>query len=207
MQLLTATFRDSDNDGVGDFAGITEKIDQLRKIGVTTVYPTPVIKIQNDEYFNSYDVVDHLSVDERFGTENDFKELISTVHNRDMYLVMDLPVSTVDISHPWFEKRDEAKFVMRKAADKGFNASNFYPFHGATHLKYLGYPTSQNPVLNWKNDDVKATINTAIQKFLDLGVDGFHIDHISQLAVDSNGKPDVSGFPIDFQPVLSITGN
>ncbi|CAI2352055.1 unnamed protein product [Caenorhabditis sp. 36 PRJEB53466] len=188
-QLLTATFYDSDNDGVGDFAGITEKIDFLRKIGVTTVYPTPVIKIQKDEYFNSYDVVDHNAVDERFGSEDQFKELIETVHNRDMYLVMDLPVSTVDISHPWFEKREEAKFVLATPSDSGFNETNFYPFHGSTRVKYLGYPSSQNPVLNWKNADVKATINGAIQKFLDLGVDGFHIDHISQLAVDAKGKP------------------
>lgn len=188
-QLLTATFYDSDNDGVGDFAGISQKIDFLRKIGVTTVYPTPVIKIHKDEYFNSYDVVDHNSVDERFGTEEQFKELIDTVHNRAMYLVMDLPVSTIDLSHPWFESRDESKFVIAKPTDPGFNESNFYPFHGANNIKYLGYPSSQNPVLNWKNADVKSTINGAIQKFLDLGVDGFHIDHISQLAVDSKGRP------------------
>ncbi|CAO4372050.1 unnamed protein product [Caenorhabditis nigoni] len=188
-QLLTATFYDSDGDGVGDFAGISQKIDFLRKIGVTTVYPTPVIKTTKDEYFNSYDVVDHAAVDERFGTEEQFKELIDTVHNRAMYLVMDMPVSTVDIAHPWFEKRDEAKFVIARPADPGFNETNFYPFHGANNIKYLGYPTSQNPVLNWKNADVKATINRAIEKFLDLGVDGFHIDHISQLAVDAKGKP------------------
>ncbi|KAF1755590.1 hypothetical protein GCK72_012040 [Caenorhabditis remanei] len=192
-QLLTATFFDSDGDGVGDFAGISQKIDFLRKIGVTTVYPTPVIKIQKDEYFNSYDVVDHLSVDDRFGTEEQFKELIDTIHNRAMYLVMDLPVSTVDLSHPWFEKRDESKFVIAKPTDPGFNETNFYPFHGANNLKYLGYPSSQNPVLNWKDSEVKATINSAIQKFLDLGVDGFHIDHISQLAVDAKGKPNHDG--------------
>ena len=163
---------------------------------MTTVYPTPVIKIQKDEYFNSYDVVDHLSVDDRFGTEEQFKELIDTIHNRAMYLVMDLPVSTVDLSHPWFEKRDESKFVIAKPTDPGFNETNFYPFHGANNLKYLGYPSSQNPVLNWKDSEVKATINSAIQKFLDLGVDGFHIDHISQLAVDAKGKPNVSLFDV-----------
>ncbi|EFO94446.1 hypothetical protein CRE_13324 [Caenorhabditis remanei] len=155
-ELLTATFFDSDGDGVGDFAGISQKIDFLRKIGVTTVYPTPAIKIQKDEYFNSYDVVDHLSVDDRFGTEEQFKELIDTIHNRAMYLVMDLPVSTVDLSHPWLEKRDESKFVIAKPTDPGFNETNFYPFHGANNLKYLGYPSSQNPVLNWKDSEVKA---------------------------------------------------
>ncbi|EGT42035.1 CBN-ATGP-1 protein [Caenorhabditis brenneri] len=188
-QLLTATFYDSDGDGIGDFAGISQKIDFLRKIGVTTVYPTPVIKIQKDEYFNEYDVVDHVSIDDRFGTEEQFQELIDTVHNRGMFLVMDLPISTVDISHPWFEKREESKFIVARPSEPGFNKTNFYPFHGANNIKYLGYPTSQNPVLNWRDPDVKDTINRAFIKFLDMGVDGFHVDHISQLAVDNSGEP------------------
>ncbi|CAB3405806.1 unnamed protein product [Caenorhabditis bovis] len=189
-QMLTATFRDSDEDGVGDFAGITEKIDFLRKIGVTTIYPTPVIQVQKDNYFNPYDVIDHMQVDPRFGKEEHFKELIETVHNRDMYIVMDLPVSSVSVEHPWFVDRLQDHFVTAKPGTPAFNLSNYYPFHGSNTLKYLGYPTSENPVLNWNNIKVKETISEAIKKFLLLGVDGFHIDHVSQLAFDSNGKPD-----------------
>ncbi|CAI5448118.1 unnamed protein product [Caenorhabditis angaria] len=188
-QVLTATFRDSDGDGVGDFAGITEKIDFLRKIGVTTIYPTPVLQVQKDEYFNSYDVVDHMQVEPRFGTEEQFKELIETAHNRDMYIVMDLPVSTISSSHKWFaEDQDKDLFITAKPGDVGFNSTKFHSFHGSNTLKYLGYPGALNPVLNWKNEKVKQSIQEAIKKYLLLGVDGFHIDHVSQLAVDSVGN-------------------
>ncbi|CAD6191924.1 unnamed protein product [Caenorhabditis auriculariae] len=187
-QVLTPTFHDTDNDGVGDFKGITEKIDMLRKIGVTTVYPTPVIEIQKDEYFNSYDVTNHMEVDRRFGTEDDFKELIETAHNRDMFVVIDMPVSSVSLNHSWFRDRNEEMFVTARPSDVGYNSTNFHNF--ANGVKYLGYPTAANPVLNWNSPKVVHSINDAILKFLLLGVDGFHIDHVSQLAVGPNGQPD-----------------
>ncbi|KAL6739408.1 hypothetical protein Aduo_012871 [Ancylostoma duodenale] len=188
-QLLTPTFHDTDNDGVGDFKGVTEKIDLLKKIGVTTVYPSPVIEIQKDDYFNPYDVVDHLQVDKRFGTEADFKELIDAAHNRDMYVVMDLPVSSVSINHPWFRDGETEVFVTANQGSPAFTQPNYHKFANINGTKYLGYPTAANPVLNWSNAKVKNTIEEAIKKYLLLGVDGFHIDHVSQLAVDNTGKP------------------
>ncbi|VDM79640.1 unnamed protein product, partial [Strongylus vulgaris] len=188
LQLLTPTFHDNDNDGVGDFKGVTEKLDLLKKIGVTTVYPTPVIEIQKDEYFNPYDVVDHLQVDKRFGTEADFKELVEAAHNRDMYVVMDLPVTSVSIHHPWFRDGESDVFVTAKEGSKAFDQPNYHPFPSDNTTKYLGYPTAANPVLNWSNTKVKGTIEEAIKKYLLIGLDGFHIDHISQLALDETGK-------------------
>lgn len=192
-QLLTPTFYDTDGDGVGDFNGIIEKLDLLRKIGVTTVYPSPVIEIEKNDYFNPYNVIDHLTVDKRFGTEEHFKKLIEAAHNRDMYVVMDLPVSSVSIHHPWFGSREKELFVTAKNGSAAFNRPNFHRFRNDNTTKYLGYPTAANPVLNWSNMKVKTTILDSMKKFLLLGVDGFHIDHVSQLAVDELGKPDHDG--------------
>ncbi|KJH49023.1 alpha amylase, catalytic domain protein [Dictyocaulus viviparus] len=192
-QILTPTFYDTDNDGVGDFRGITEKIDLLRKIGVTTIYPSPVIEIEKDDYFNAYNVIDHLKIDKRFGDEEQFKDLIEAAHNRDMYVVMDLPVSSVSIHHPWFRDGETEMFVTAKEGSAAFNQPNFYGFHNDNTTKYLGYPTKANPVLNWSSDKVKTTLLDAIKKFLLLGVDGFHIDHVSRLAVDDSGNPDHDG--------------
>lgn len=192
-QLLTPTFYDTDNDGVGDFQGITEKLDLLRKIGVTTVYPSPIIEIEKDDYFNPYNVIDHFMVDKRFGTEDQFKELIETAHNRDMYVVMDMPISSVSIHHLWFRDGEKEMFVTAKKASTAFNQPNFHEFPNDNTTKYLGYPTSTNPVLNWSNDKVKTTILDSMKRFLLLGIDGFHIDHVSQLAIDELGKPDHDG--------------
>ena len=62
-------------------------------------------------------------------------------------------------------------------------------------LRYLGYPNGTNPVLNWENARVLNTILDSVKKFLVLGVDGFHIDHISQLALNSDGTTNVSFGP------------
>lgn len=192
-QLLTPTFYDTDNDGVGDFHGITEKLDLLKKIGVTTIYPSPIIELEKNDYFNPYNVIDHLKVDKRFGTEDQFKELIEAAHSRDMYVVMDLPVSSVSIHHPWFLNERMEMFVTAKEGSSGFSQPNFYKFHRDNTTRYLGYPTAANPVLNWSNENVKSTILDTMKKFLLLGIDGFHIDHVSQLAVDDFGKTDHAG--------------
>ncbi|ETN80523.1 alpha amylase, catalytic domain protein [Necator americanus] len=206
-QLLTPTFHDTDNDGVGDFKGVTEKIDLLKKIGVTTIYPSPVIEIQKDEYFNPYDVVDHLQVDKRFGTEEDFKELIDAAHNRDMYVVMDLPVTSVSIHHPWFRDGDADVFVTAKKGSAAFAQANYHEFHGDNDTKYLGYPSAANPVLNWSNAKVKETIEEAAKKYLLLGLDGFHIDHVSQLALDATGKPNHDGAIAALKELTSLIKN
>uniref|UniRef100_A0A1I7WIM6 Aamy domain-containing protein n=1 Tax=Heterorhabditis bacteriophora TaxID=37862 RepID=A0A1I7WIM6_HETBA len=107
-----------------------------------------------------------------------------------MYIVMDLPVSTVSLNHSWFRDGESAVFITAKSDTAAFNNPNFYDFNGDNSTKYLGYPTAANPVLNWQNDKVRITVFDAVKKFLLLGIDGFHIDHISRLAVDLEGVPD-----------------
>ncbi|PIO67913.1 alpha amylase, catalytic domain protein [Teladorsagia circumcincta] len=143
-----------------------------------------------DDYFNPYNVIDHMAVDKRFGTEEHFKDLIDAAHNRDMYVVMDLPVSSVSTQHPWFRDGETEVFVTVKDGTPAYKQPNFHKFPSMNSTKYLGYPTESNPVLNWSSEKVKSTIHDAIKKFLLLGIDGFHIDHVSQLAVNDLGKPD-----------------
>ncbi|KAJ1349596.1 hypothetical protein KIN20_005188 [Parelaphostrongylus tenuis] len=275
-QLLTPTFYDSDNDGVGDFHGITEKLDLLRKnwsdyclpksgdrnreAGLLTITDSRNLNnfdseidsrkgsqralserkenhistlddriglfrghvqcvnnppdlvcsglsagyrrtsvllkmhlLMVDDYFNPYNVIDHREVDRRFGTVDQFKELIEAAHNRDMYIVMDLPVSSVSIHHPWFRDGEKEVFVTAKRGSAAYNQPNFHQFGSDNSTKYLGYPTAANPVLSWSNKKAKSAILDSMKRFLLLGVDGFHIDHVSQLAVDKLGRPDHDG--------------
>ncbi|VDK47074.1 unnamed protein product [Gongylonema pulchrum] len=101
-QIFTPSFRDSNNDGIGDFSGIKEKLNDLRKVGIQTIWVTPVIATQKDDFL-PLDVVDFASVDERFGTTNDLKLLIDEAHQLDMHFTMDLPISTTSASHSWLE--------------------------------------------------------------------------------------------------------
>ncbi|CAJ0579439.1 unnamed protein product, partial [Mesorhabditis spiculigera] len=195
-QLLTPTFYDSNGDGVGDFLGIKEKLDNLRKLGVTTIYPTPVITTDKDELYSEYDVIDHMKVDPRFGSEEDFQALSNAVHDRDMYLVIDLPISCVSVKHPWFKNSLKSDFfVWASPNEPSFKSPRFLDSPWHKPKKYLtcnvgNARNSKNAVLNWKNPKVQAYFKEVIEKYLKMGVDGFHIDHVSLLATKPDGSSD-----------------
>ncbi|GMR44683.1 hypothetical protein PMAYCL1PPCAC_14878, partial [Pristionchus mayeri] len=191
-QVLTPTFYDPKGDGVGTIEGITQKIDLLRKIGVTTVYPSPVLAGHKDEFFDTQAVVDHQNVDPRFGTNEDLKKLVEAAHDRDMYVVLDLPLSSVSKHHPWLQNvstNSDDAFIWKTVTAGQPNPPGFYDAPARGGKKYLGYPDADHPVLNWKSDKVKNTIMGAIHTLVDMGVDGFNLDHVSRLAVDADGKP------------------
>ncbi|GMS93791.1 hypothetical protein PENTCL1PPCAC_15966, partial [Pristionchus entomophagus] len=192
-QVLTPTFYDPLGDGVGTIDGITQKIDLLRKIGVTTVYPSPVLHTSpKDEFFDTQAVMDHSKVDPRFGTNEDLQKLIEAAHDRDMYVVLDLPLSSVSKDHPWMQSpslgADDA-FIWKTVGAGQPNPAGFYDAPARGGKKYLGYPDAAHPVLNWASQKVKNTIMGAIHTLVDMGVDGFNLDHVSRLAVDGDGKP------------------
>uniref|UniRef100_A0A915AWE5 alpha-glucosidase n=2 Tax=Parascaris univalens TaxID=6257 RepID=A0A915AWE5_PARUN len=181
-QVFTPTFRDSDGNGIGDFKGIEEKLDDLRKIGVQNLWVTPVIATQKDD-FMPYDVVDFSEIDERFGTMQQFKEMLDAVHSHDMHFVMDLPISTTSAKHIWF---DDAKqggkyknyYVWKKAADVE-DDNNYVKLTGMDEA-FLAYER-RDPILNWENPEVKQALIGIAKNYLDLGVDGFHLAHVNQL--------------------------
>ncbi|EFO21378.1 alpha amylase [Loa loa] len=181
-QIFTPSFRDSNDDGIGDFNGIREKLHDLRKIGIRTIWVTPIITIQKDDFI-PFDVIDFTSVDERFGTMDDLKLLIDATHELNMHFTMDLPISTTSVSHKWF-----------KSAKTGDDYVDYYVWERALNVKddpnyiaeegkenaYLAYD-GKDPILNWRNPAVRESMFEVAKRFLDIGVDGFHIDRIGQL--------------------------
>ncbi|CAD5219588.1 unnamed protein product [Bursaphelenchus okinawaensis] len=91
-QIFTPSFKDSDKDGVGDFNGIAEKLNSLRKIGISTIWPTPLLQTNKDEY-DPAAIVNGNEIDTRFGTEEDLKNLIEEVHGMKMKFIADLPLT------------------------------------------------------------------------------------------------------------------
>jgi glycosidase len=146
-QVFTPTFFDAkENDGVGDFEGIRQKLDYFRKIGATTIWARHVVQADKDEFDPSL-VVDSFNVDKRLGSEEDFKKLVDAVHDKDLYFVMDLPL-TVSKKHP-YTKSNSAK----KSSEPG--NENLY-------------------VINLGESAVSDNLLKTAKKYLDLGVDGFY---------------------------------
>uniref|UniRef100_A0A914VE08 alpha-glucosidase n=1 Tax=Plectus sambesii TaxID=2011161 RepID=A0A914VE08_9BILA len=186
-QAWTPAFRDSNGDGTGDFKGMNEKLDKLRKIGVQTLWPTPVI--QSDTF--SYGVTDFEKVDERLGSEEDFKELVDEVHDKEMKLVMDLPITTTSTEHPWFKaSRSGGEFtsyyIWRDVVPRG--GEEFWAKDDSANKYYLHYQEKKHwPILNWDNTQVSEKILAAAKHWLDIGVDGFYLGFVEYLGRNAEG--------------------
>jgi len=99
-QIYPRSFKDSNDDGVGDLGGIIEKLDYLRDLGVDALWLSPIYDSPNDD--NGYDIRDYKVVLAEFGTMADFERLLDEVHAREMRLILDLVVNHTSDEHPWF---------------------------------------------------------------------------------------------------------
>uniref|UniRef100_A0A0N4ZLQ6 Aamy domain-containing protein n=1 Tax=Parastrongyloides trichosuri TaxID=131310 RepID=A0A0N4ZLQ6_PARTI len=150
-QMFVPTFYDSDGDGVGDYKGVSDKLDYLRSIGVDSIWPAPVIKTHKDD-FDVNDVVDFDKIDERFGTEESLKQLIVDTHYKDIKFVADIPLS-VSNKHNWVLEANKNETT-----------------------KYKSFFTDiSNHILDLSNEEVKGKFLSVIKKFIDYGVDGIYL--------------------------------
>jgi maltose alpha-D-glucosyltransferase / alpha-amylase len=193
-QLHVRTFCDSNGDGIGDFPGLTERLDYLQELGVTALwllpfYPSP---LRDD----GYDIADYTSVHSSYGTLDDFKAFLSAAHNRGIRVIIELVVNHTSDQHPWFKE-------ARSSRD---NPKRDWYVWSDTDTKYQGVPVvfvdtetsnwawdpisksyywhrffSHQPDLNFDNPAVFETVWDVMKFWLDLGVDGFRLDAVAYL--------------------------
>lgn len=101
-QIYPRSFKDSNEDGIGDLPGIIQKLDYLKNLGVDVIWLCPVFKSPNDD--NGYDISNYQDIMDEFGNMKDMETLLAEVHQRNMKLVMDLVVNHTSDEHPWFIK-------------------------------------------------------------------------------------------------------
>uniref|UniRef100_A0A0K0F3X5 Neutral and basic amino acid transport protein rBAT (inferred by orthology to a human protein) n=1 Tax=Strongyloides venezuelensis TaxID=75913 RepID=A0A0K0F3X5_STRVS len=163
-QLFVPTFYDSDGDGVGDYKGVSQKLNYLRKIGVDSIWPGPIIKTDKDD-FDVNEVVDFDKIDERFGDEESLKQLIADTHYENIKFIADIPLS-VGMKNNW----------MIEAQKNGSN-------------KYKEYFNDiNNGILNLSNPDVNEKLLSVVKKFTDLGADGVYIRNPKNIDGESVGR-------------------
>lgn len=100
-QLLVYSFADSDGDGIGDLRGITDKLDYLDSLGVSAIWLSPIHPAMS---YHGYDVLDYAGINPDYGTEADFKELVSAAHDRDIKIYIDYVLNHTGRDHAWFEE-------------------------------------------------------------------------------------------------------
>ena len=106
-QIYPRSFADSNGDGIGDLKGIIAKLDYLADLGVAAIWLSPINPSPNRDF--GYDVADYLDVDPKYGTLDDYKELLRQAHARDIRVILDLVLNHTSTDHPWFIASKESK--------------------------------------------------------------------------------------------------
>ena len=194
-QLHVKAFFDSNDDGLGDFKGLTAKLDYVKDLGVNTLwllpfYPSP---LKDD----GYDVADYHNVHPQYGTRNDFRTFVREAHRRGLRVITELVVNHTSDAHPWFQaarrapagstKRDfyvwsddDQKYRGTRIIFTDTEASN-WTWDPVAKAHFWHRFFSHQPDLNFDNPQVLKAIFRTMRFWLDMGVDGFRLDAIPYL--------------------------
>lgn len=189
-QVYPKSFNDTTGSGVGDLAGITEKLDYLKELGITVIWLSPVYESPGDD--NGYDISDYEQIDPAFGTMEDMEQLIAEAKKRGIYIVMDLVVNHTSDEHEWFEEAKSSRdnpyrdyYIWRDPVDGGVPNDLQSTFGGSaweyseeTGQYYLHLFSKKQPDLNWENPAMRQDVYQMMNFWLDKGIGGFRLDVI-----------------------------
>lgn len=195
-QVYPKSFNDSNDDGIGDIPGITEKLDYLKELGVDIIWLNPIYK--SPQVDNGYDISNYREIYSKFGTMSDFQTLLKETHKRKMRLILDLVVNHTSSEHPWFKAAKSSKddphhdYYIWKDGDGRKLPNNWGSSFGGPTWEYvdklgqyyLHLFAKQQPDLNWENPRVRQEVYNIMRFWLEKGVDGFRMDVISLLSKD-----------------------
>ncbi len=194
-QLHVKSFFDSDNDGMGDFEGLTRKLDYVKELGATAIwlmpfYPSP---LKDD----GYDIADYRGIHASYGTLRDFRRFVREAHERDLRVITELVINHTSDQHPFFQRARRAR--------PGSNAREFYVWSNTDELyrdaRIIFLDTeksnwtwdeeakaffwhrfySHQPDLNFENPRVLSAVIDTMHAWFDMGVDGMRLDAIPYL--------------------------
>jgi len=194
-EVHVKSFFDSTNDGIGDFGGLTQKLDYIQSLGVDTVwllpfYPSP---LRDD----GYDIARYEGIHPSYGTLRDFKAFLREAHQRDLRVITELVINHTSDQHPWFQ--------AARRAPKGSAKRNFYVWSDTKHkyeevrIIFIDSESSNwtwdeaagqyfwhrffrhQPDLNFDNPHVLRAVVKVMRFWLDMGVDGLRLDAIPYL--------------------------
>ncbi len=209
-EIYPQSFYDTNADGIGDLKGITEKLEYVKNLGCNAIWLNP---IYDSPFMDAgYDVRNHKKIAERYGNEDDLKELLDKAHSMDMHILLDLVPGHTSDTHPWFQEAKKAK--KSEFSDRYIFTNCVWEAPSEYRLmcgicerdgNYLVNYFSSQPALNYGFYDVthpqwqlshdhpsaKATaeaLKDVMRHWLDFGVDGFRVDMADSLVKNDNEK-------------------
>ncbi len=191
-QIYPRSFQDTSGDGVGDLAGIAERMPYVQSLGVDAIWISPFFTSPMKDF--GYDVSDYCSVEPMFGTLHDFDHLIAEAHRHNIRVMIDLVISHTSDQHPWFQESQTSRenpkadwYVWSDPNPDGTPPNNWlavfggsaWAWHSTRRQYYLHNFLASQPDLNFHNPDVQDALLDAARFWLERGVDGFRLDTIN----------------------------
>lgn len=184
-EIFVYSFADSDGDGIGDLAGVTQKLDYLQQLGINGIWLMP---IHPSTTYHKYNVSDYYAIDPDYGSMEDFDDFLAQCRERDIHVILDLVVNHTGSEHPWFQ---EACEYLRQLGDGEPDPAqcpyvDYYFFTREARGGYTQVPGTQwyyesqfspdMPDLNLGSAAVREEIRAIMAFWLDKGVSGFRLD-------------------------------
>ena len=195
-QIYPKSFKDSNGDGVGDIRGIIQKLDYLKELGVNVLWISPMLESPQDD--NGYDISDYRRIYKEYGTMDDYEELLSEAHKRDIRILMDLVVNHTSDEHNRFIESRKSKdnpyrdYYIWKDPVNGKEPNNWggvfggpaWEYDPQTQMYYMHLFSKKQPDLNWENEKVRQEVYDMMKFWCEKGIDGFRMDVISMISKD-----------------------
>ncbi len=194
-EVPVRAFADSNGDGIGDFRGLTEKLDYLQDLGVTAVWLLPFFPSPLKD--DGYDIADYTSVNPIYGTLEDFKEFLAAAHQRGIRVIIELIVNHTSDQHPWFQRARRApkgsqerdfyvwsdtpeKYQEARIIFQDFESSN-WAWDPIAKAYYWHRFYDHQPDLNYENPQMREAVFEVLDFWLEMGVDGLRLDAVPYL--------------------------
>ena len=199
-EIFVYSFCDSDGDGIGDLKGVTSKLDYIADLGFTGIWFMPLMQSTT---YHKYDTVDYYSIDEEYGTLDDFKELLEECDKRGIKVIIDLAINHTSSKHKWFQEMYDyvsglaageepdasvCKYIDYYNIERGKYGTSSWHRIGSSEYGYEGGFWSEMPDMNLANEDLRGELEDVMKYWLDLGVDGFRLDAAKEFFSGSKSK-------------------
>ncbi|MBT0729120.1 alpha,alpha-phosphotrehalase [Rosenbergiella nectarea] len=203
-QIYPKSFQDTDHNGIGDLAGVIQRLDYLQFLGVDIIWLTPIYP--SPQIDNGYDVSDYFNIDPLYGSMEDFERLVQQAHLRNIRIMMDMVFNHTSTEHPWFIQACDPTsqfhpfYIWHEAPEKGLPTNWLSKFGGSAWQwqedagkYYLHLFSPQQADLNWEHPPVRQAIKDICQFWAAKGVDAFRLDVINLISKPAEFVDDPNG--------------
>lgn len=203
-QIYPKSFQDSTGNGHGDLAGITQRLDYLKQLGIDALWITPFYR--SPQVDNGYDISDYYDIDPIYGTLSDFDNLIAEAHKRQIRIILDMVFNHTSTEHAWFKEAQhpgssKRTFYIWRDGTSEATPNNWvskfsgsaWQWHAESGQYYLHLFAIEQADLNWEHPPVRQELKKVCEFWADRGVDGFRLDVINLVSKQQDFPDDDRG--------------